>query len=90
MRNKVYASNIINDANTKNFISSNYKTGKNLKDFIPHNLASIRVNNPIIKNENFSIKKQRDYLPPYEPNEIFPEWPSEEEVEVKLFFNFGL
>ena len=42
-------------------------------------------NLPIKPNyKNFFINKAREYTPPYEPFEIFPTWPKEEEIEVKI------
>jgi len=68
--------------NQKPVLSLNYKNGRNLKEIIPPIYQNIRIMNPLYNYENFSIKKPRNYVPPYVPFEVFPEWPSEIDVEV--------
>lgn len=83
MKSKANITNNISANNNNKTYTLNIKSGKNLKEIIPPNFASNqRILNLILNDENFTIKKHRDYIPPYEPYDIFPEWPSEEEVEV--------
>lgn len=67
---------------------SNTKQSKNPRDIIPPNFLEIRKLNPIIKSEDtFNIKKNKkvkDYLQIFED---FPEWPNQEEIEVKKIKN---
>ena len=58
------------------------KQGKPLQQIIPNNFPHTRQMNLVFNYQNFKVKKGRDYIPPYEPFEIFPLWPEEEEVEV--------
>ncbi len=70
----------VNNNSSKSF--HHFKNGKILKEFIPSSFQNYRIMNPLYNYEDFTIKKSRDYIPPFEPFDIFPEWPSEEEVEV--------
>ena len=64
--------------------SLNFKIGKPIKEIIPNTFPNHRIMNSFYNTDNFIVKKQRDYKPPYEPYELFPEWPLEEEIEVFL------
>ena len=73
----------------KNSISNNdtylltFKKGKPIEQIIPNNFLTPRQMNSIFNYKDFIINKERDYTPPYEPFDIFPTWPKEEEIEVK-------
>ena len=54
-----------------------------MQKIIPNNLTNYHKINPLFNNENFMVKKGRDYEPPYEPFNLFPPWPKKEEIEVK-------
>ena len=58
------------------------KIGKPLKEIIPSIYNNYRIMNTLHNYENFVVKKLRDYTPPYEPYQIFPEWPLEDEIKV--------
>jgi len=71
-------------------IVETYKNGKPLKDFVPPIYSDIRKMNNLLKNESFAFnyKKDTEYL--FSPSENFPDWPSEEEIEVKFYIKFLL
>ena len=76
-------------AQPRTTVPLNIKAGRSLKDIIPTNFHNHRIMNRLFNYESYMVKKGRDYVPSYEPFEIFPEWPPEEEVEVlnmKIFF----
>ena len=58
------------------------KQGKNFKDFIPPTKNNLREMN-IIKPTNLT---NRIFESEYEPIEIFPEWPGDEQARVISFF----
>ena len=67
---------------TKPNLTPIIKIGKPLKEIIPSIYNNYRIMNTLHNYENFVVKKLRDYTPPYEPYQIFPEWPLEDEIKV--------
>ncbi len=67
-----------------NAAASSIKSGRSLKEIIPASFQNHRIMTPLFNYDNFKIKKERDYSPPYDPFDIFPEWPSEDEVQVLI------
>lgn len=70
---------------TKTNAQIGYKNGKALKDIIPPIYSEFRKLNPLLNDDNFSVKKTRKTIEIFKPYEIFPEWPSDEEVNVYIF-----
>lgn len=63
---------------------TNKKEPRNLKELVPPSSREPRVNNQIKVPDNVSKLPQRNFVPPLQPVKIFPEWPSNEEIKVKL------
>ena len=59
------------------------KQGRSLKEVVPPSTKPPRENMPIRSVEITT----REFQPESEPNDIFSEWPSEEEINVNILLN---
>ncbi len=75
----------VTNTNYKSIVATTYKNGKPLKEFVPPVFKETRIMNVLFNNENFTVKNKKENLNFFKPNEPFPEWPSDEEIEVRLF-----
>lgn len=85
MKNKLTNTSTVPTNHSKTIVAT-YKNGKSLKEIVPPIFTEARKMNNLINNEIFkinTIKEENNFL---KPAVIFPEWPSEEEIEVKFFF----
>lgn len=55
------------------------KQGKNIKDFVPPSKNAVREMNHFKQPSEFN----RSFKAEFEPIELFPEWPGDEEAKVK-------
>lgn len=67
---------------------SKFKSGRQLKDFVPQTTNIQRELTSLVPPDQFS----RDFIPYLEPKKLFPEWPGDEEAKVKynIFLNRNL
>jgi hypothetical protein len=72
---------------TKNDILKIKKEPKNIKELLPSNIQNIRKNCPIKIPQNPENLPQRNFNNLLEPIKLFPEWPKEEELKVKIYKN---
>jgi len=56
------------------------KQGKNVKEFVPSSKNSVREMNYFKQ----PTEMNRIFKADFEPIELFPEWPTDEEIKVKL------
>lgn len=60
----------------------NRKQGKNVKEIVPPSKNAVREMNHFKTPTEFN----RAFKPEFEPIDLFPEWPGDEEAKVNLIF----
>jgi len=65
---------------------TNKKEPRNIKDFVPISSKEPRINYPLKIPDNISKFPHRNYVAPLQPVKILPEWPSNDEIKVKIDF----
>ena len=70
---------------------SSTKQGRLPRDVLPPNYIEIRKTNSIIKSDElFNLKKPKNVKEYLKPFEDFPDWPSQEEIEVlRNYINYN-
>jgi hypothetical protein len=61
------------------------KEPKNIRELLPSNILNIRKNCPLKNALNPENLPQRNFNSILEPIKLFPEWPNEEEINVKKY-----
>jgi hypothetical protein len=56
------------------------KQGKNVKEFVPPSKNAVREMNQFKPPSDYN----RPFKPEFEPIDLFPEWPADEETKVKI------